>query len=1209
MFSFRNPEKLSPDPRGQKYLDYLKERFGKIRLYGKDGQGEEIVRELEQVFVRLHVVEKYERPMSHLAFRRMMDESLRRRRNFYATEKGEEDESISTGDIATGRQTIEPDELLLHGTHAVVTGAPQCGKTTILRYLVNQVCQDDHDRLPVFLELKTIKAADFEAAGRSLVELVFRKAIDESFHLNEKERVTLRDLFDERLRTGKALILLDGLDEVREESFFFDLCLSIEQFINSDLRANGIIVTARPFVLQQVRIEGARELEISPLSNAQIKEFLRHYFGERDEAAVKLEQLLRLQPSLRELARVPFLLGVMVDLVRREHEIGATRLNLYKGVTRQLSSQLDKDKKIRRFAFQVVDPDGTIKLAFLRRLAFDTLLVDEPAPRIGGMGGSDDESGRLIFDDRVLQEKAKVFVERERLPNVNYIELANDVKASAMLREVGDDVYAFAHLVLHEYLAAEYLAVHPNAEKIFARAYFNPTLVEMEVLPMTLGLSPRPVAFYETLEALPESLLMTNFRLRVRGLNYIDDINHEKFKTLLDRIAQLLHPPAQEEGFRVPVLKSLRFLAEPARQYLEDKMIPLLSDWSSITKSKAAEALAIVGSEKSVLPLMKTLNPDAAKSNFFNSPTIGYSRHDEDTVHSVARALIRLDPEKAAKILATVQTSYSGGPIDRMLREIGTEEAHKTLLARRKRASFYDWRVSGYHTELMRECEQRSVKEVLLDALKHPSPDVRGMAIETIQYIGAKEFAKPVKAHLFDADYSVRWKAANALSDIGSEDSVEPLLSVLQRKDLGDVRWCAAMALGQIRSTKAVAGLIDVLNDSDSQVKKQAISALGWIGDKRAAAWIVQILERADSEARESAAFALGHMADETLLDPLLRFLQDADARVRTGCAYALGKIRSEIAVETLIAALSGDPSAEVRAGAAYSLGLQKTEKAVPFLTNAVRTDSDRRVRDYALESLGEIGTASAVELLVVVSPSIFLSDTAAAALAKINVKSLAEALPALLAHPANHVRIKAAETIGYYCDEPEILSALSTLSESDPEEKIRQKANVAAEKYRCKMDLFDNLVPISNSGDLSDNESKDGVLIAEVMRTVYAAGHIFRPVQNNDHGIDGEIEFKNEQGEATGKRVYLQLKSGDSHLHVRKSDDKEFFQVKKPRHLHYWANQGSPVLLVIRGSNGLIRWINVSDYIEQNGTDITQIEFDGNLFTEAAIKQIWNKT
>jgi hypothetical protein len=72
-----------------------------------------------------------------------------------------------------------------------------------------------------------------------------------------------------------------------------------------------------------------------------------------------------------------------------------------------------------------------------------------------------------------------------------------------------------------------------------------------------------------------------------------------------------------------------------------------------------------------------------------------------------------------------------------------------------------------------------------------------------------------------------------------------------------------------------------------------------------------------------------------------------------------------------------------------------------------------------------------------------------------------------------------------------------------------------------------------------------------------------------SDHGIDMEIEFKDDAGEATGRKLYLQLKSGDSYLRERKSDGTEIFSIKDERHARYWMAQAFPMLLVIRTSGG----------------------------------------
>src|ERR1043166_9098259 len=112
------------------------------------------------------------------------------------------------------------------------------------------------------------------------------------------------------------------------------------------------------------------------------------------------------------------------------------------------------------------------------------------------------------------------------------------------------------------------------------------------------------------------------------------------------------------------------------------------------------------------------------------------------------------------------------------------------------------------------------------------------------------------------------------------------------------------------------------------------------------------------------------------------------------------------------------------------------------------------------------------------------------------------------------------------------------------------------------------------------DSESKERALVGEVISTVALAGQICREFNVSDHGIDMEIEFKSNSGMATGRKVYLQLKSGDSYLTKRKSDGAEIFKIDKVRHAEYWKEQAFPVLLVIRNSQGEIRWMEVRDYL-----------------------------
>ena len=137
------------------------------------------------------------------------------------------------------------------------------------------------------------------------------------------------------------------------------------------------------------------------------------------------------------------------------------------------------------------------------------------------------------------------------------------------------------------------------------------------------------------------------------------------------------------------------------------------------------------------------------------------------------------------------------------------------------------------------------------------------------------------------------------------------------------------------------------------------------------------------------------------------------------------------------------------------------------------------------------------------------------------------------------------------------------------------------------------------------DNESRELILVGHAFSIAGEAGQIFRPIPNSDWGIDGEIEFKNDRGQASGRRVYLQLKSGDSYLRTRKSDDEEIFRIKNPRHAEYWQAHEYPVMLVIRTSDGKIRWMNVTDYLRQHGTATRQIVFEGEPFTALNVARL----
>lgn len=114
------------------------------------------------------------------------------------------------------------------------------------------------------------------------------------------------------------------------------------------------------------------------------------------------------------------------------------------------------------------------------------------------------------------------------------------------------------------------------------------------------------------------------------------------------------------------------------------------------------------------------------------------------------------------------------------------------------------------------------------------------------------------------------------------------------------------------------------------------------------------------------------------------------------------------------------------------------------------------------------------------------------------------------------------------------------------------------------------------------------------------------------DCGIDGEVEFKGPViCAASGRKIYVQLKSGNSYLRSRKRDGKEIFDVTNDRHLQYWQNQPVDVYLVIRQHDEMrgedvIRWMNVSAYLKQRqDAQSKQLFFSGEKLDFAAVWRV----
>jgi hypothetical protein len=159
------------------------------------------------------------------------------------------------------------------------------------------------------------------------------------------------------------------------------------------------------------------------------------------------------------------------------------------------------------------------------------------------------------------------------------------------------------------------------------------------------------------------------------------------------------------------------------------------------------------------------------------------------------------------------------------------------------------------------------------------------------------------------------------------------------------------------------------------------------------------------------------------------------------------------------------------------------------------------------------------------------------------------------------------------------------------------------------------------------DTRRKGKLLALEVSARITSADQkCFEIPAIEDEGLDMELEFTNDRGQGTGKRLYLQLKSGNSHLRTRKRDGVEIFRIEEQRWVDYLLKQQHPVMLVIGtfkeaderplGTDKLefadVRWMEITSVLRrttQRGTRATrQIEFKGERLDMTSVRRWRNK-
>jgi hypothetical protein len=152
----------------------------------------------------------------------------------------------------------------------------------------------------------------------------------------------------------------------------------------------------------------------------------------------------------------------------------------------------------------------------------------------------------------------------------------------------------------------------------------------------------------------------------------------------------------------------------------------------------------------------------------------------------------------------------------------------------------------------------------------------------------------------------VRIGAIEALSEIKSPRSIDPLIHTLTTDEDHEVRWVAALALGEIGDKRAIPSILSSLKDKDRYVRygsAKALEKLGWSAttDQDQAYYYIGLQD-----------WKALHKIGSPAVGPLIETLKEKNPSTRAKIIELLGEMRTDEAKKACENAL-GDSDPSVR--------------------------------------------------------------------------------------------------------------------------------------------------------------------------------------------------------------------------------------------------------------------------------------------------------
>ena len=352
-------------------------------------------------------------------------------------------ERPSLGRIAQER--VPGLEAVKQYSKLIVLGKPGAGKTTFLKHIATQCSLGEFhaNRVPIFITLKDFAETEQET---SLLEHIIGQF--------STYGITDTTVTEQLLNQGKVLVLLDGLDEVRETDAYRVL-QEVRNF-TAKFHANHFIITCR-IATREYTFEQFTEVEVADFNAEQIATFAIKWFATKDPTKTnKFIQKLRANSPIQELATNPLLLTLLCLMFEESADFPSNRAELY---TEGLSVLLRKWDAKRNIA---------------REQIYKKLSVQHKEDLLSQIALITFEQGDYFFRQKEIEHYITDYI--RNLPNVSIELEALQLDSEAVLKSIeaqhgllverARSIYSFSHLTFHEYFAAREIVASSDPQAL-----------------------------------------------------------------------------------------------------------------------------------------------------------------------------------------------------------------------------------------------------------------------------------------------------------------------------------------------------------------------------------------------------------------------------------------------------------------------------------------------------------------------------------------------------------------------------------------------------------------------------------------------------------------------------------------------------------------------------------------------------------------------